>query len=104
MQTVEMDISPARIGEVCQRHHIQRLWVFGSALRPDFGPGSDVDLLVEFEPGRTPGWEIVDVEDDFSHLFGGRRVDLVNPRYLNPRVKDRILGSAVLRYEAPDAA
>lgn len=104
MQAATIDLSPARIGEVCQRHHIQRLWVFGSALRPDFGPASDIDLLVEFEPGHTPGWEIVDMEDDISRVFGGRRVDMVNPRYLNPRVKDRILSTAQLRYEAPDAA
>jgi predicted nucleotidyltransferase len=78
---------------------MRRLWLFGSALRADFGPSSDVDLLVEFEPGHTPGWEIVDIEEELSQVFGGRRVDMVNPKYLNRRLKDRVLAAAQLQYE-----
>ena len=67
---------PPELSEFCRRHHIGRLWLFGSVLREDFGPDSDVDLLVEFEPEHIPGWEIVDIEEELSQLFGGRKVDL----------------------------
>ena len=87
---------------LCQRHHIRKLSLFGSVLRDDFGPDSDVDVLVEFQPGHTPGWEIVDVQDELSNLFGERKVDMVNPRYLNHRLKDRILGSTLVQYDASD--
>jgi len=92
------------IAEFCRRHHIRRLSLFGSALRNDFGPESDVDLLVEFEPGHSPGWEIVDIEEELSCLFGGRRVDVVNPKFLNRRLRDRVLRSAVVQFETNDAA
>ncbi|MBM3303086.1 MAG: nucleotidyltransferase domain-containing protein, partial [Deltaproteobacteria bacterium] len=73
------------------------------AVRDDFGPDSDVDLLVEFEPDHTPGWEIVDIEEDLSALLGGRKVDLINPKYLNRRFKDRVLAEAeVLHAEGGD--
>ena len=89
---------------ICQKRHIRKLSFFGSVLRDDFRDDSDVDLLVEFEPGHTPGWDIMDIEDELSELLGGRRIDIVNPRYLNHRVRDRILDSAVVRHEAPDVA
>jgi predicted nucleotidyltransferase len=95
------------IADFCRRHHIRRMCLFGSILRDDFRPEgaqpSDVDLLVEFEPGHTPGWEIVDIEAELSGLFGGRKVDMVNPKYLNRRLKDRVLASARPLYESPDA-
>jgi hypothetical protein len=53
-----------------------------------------VDVLVEFAPGHTPGLEIVDIEEDLSNLLGGRRIDIVNPKYLNRRLKDRVLAEA----------
>src|SRR5437762_2873306 len=90
--------SRSALADFCQRHHIRRLSVFGSALRDDFRPDSDVDVLVEFQPGRTPGWEIIDLEEELGTLFGGRRIDLVNPKYLSPRLRDRILSSAVVQY------
>jgi predicted nucleotidyltransferase len=71
---------------------------FGSVVRDDFGPDSDVDVLVKFEPAHTPGWEIVDIEEDLSALLGGRKVDIVNPRYLNRRLKDRVLAEAEVLY------
>jgi predicted nucleotidyltransferase len=86
------------LAEFCQRHHIRRLSLFGSVLREDFRPDSDVDMLVEFQPGYTPGWEIVDLEEELGELFGGRRVDLVNPKYLNPRLRETILDSARVQY------
>ena len=61
------------------------------------------DVLAEFDPDRIPGWEIVHIESEFSKLFDGRTVDMVNPRYLNRRLKDRILASAEVQFEAPHA-
>src|SRR5687767_7374331 len=77
-----VDVSREQLADFCRRHHIRRLSLFGSILRDNFRPDgdqpSDVDVLVEFEPGHTPGWEIVDIEQALSGLFGGRKVDLVN--------------------------
>ncbi len=98
----KISIPPDQLVELCQRHRIRRLSLFGSVLRDDFGTGSDVDMLVEFEAGHSPGWDIVHVEEDFSRLFGGRKVDLVNPRYLNRRLKNRVLRSAAVQYKADD--
>jgi uncharacterized protein len=85
---------------ICRRHHIRRLALFGSALRDDFGPHSDIDLLVEFEPGTTVGFRIFRVEEELSALFGGRKVDLVNPKYLNRWIKNEVLTSAEEIYAA----
>jgi hypothetical protein len=94
-----LEIDRARLAEICRRHHIRRLSVFGSALRGDFGPASDVDFLVEFDRRIPIGLRIFDVEADLASLIGGRRPDLVNPRFLNPRLKSGILASARVLYE-----
>jgi predicted nucleotidyltransferase len=78
----------------CRRHHIKRLALFGSVLRDDFRPDSDVDVLVEFEPGHVPGLDFVTIEREFSGLLQGRRVDMVTPKFLNPRIRDQVLTSA----------
>ena len=91
-------VDRAKLAEFCRRHHIHKLSLFGSVLREDFGPDSDVDVLVEFAPGHTPGLDIVDVEEELSALLGGRRVDMVNPKYLNRRLKSRVLGEAEVEY------
>jgi len=88
------------LAEVCRRHHIRRLSLFGSVLREDFGPSSDVDVLIEFDPAYPVGFRIFDVEADLSRVFGGHRVDLVNPKYLNRHLRDRVLRDAVLQYAA----
>jgi len=86
-----------QIAEFCRRHHIRKLSLFGSVLRADFQPGSDVDVLVTFEPGHVIGLRIVDIEDELSQLVG-RRVDLVNEKYLNRRIRDRVLAAAEVQY------
>jgi len=91
-------VDDAKLAEFCRKHHIRKLSIFGSAVRDDFGPDSDVDVLVEFARGHTPGLSIVDVEDELSRLLGGRRVDLANPKYLNRRLKDRVLAEAEVQY------
>lgn len=86
------------LAEFCRRRGIRKLSFFGSVLREDFGPNSDIDVLVEFEPGRTIGFEIFDIEDELSLLLGGRRVDLVNEKYLNRRLRPTILREAQVQY------
>jgi predicted nucleotidyltransferase len=99
MVAPSIDIPKRAIADFCRRHGICKLSLFGSVLRADFRPDSDIDVLVEFRPERIVGWEIIKIEDELSKLFGGRKVDIVNPKYLNPRLKDRILASAQLQYE-----
>jgi predicted nucleotidyltransferase len=93
-----------KIAEFCQKWRIAEFALFGSVLRDDFGPDSDVDVLLQFQPGHTPGWEIVDLADELGTLLGGRKVDIVNPRYLDKRLRRRVLADAVVQYEAPHAA
>jgi predicted nucleotidyltransferase len=91
MVSRRISASEEQIAEFCRRHHIVRLAFFGSVLRDDFGPDSDIDVLVEFHPEHIPGWEIVDIEEEFSRLCGGRKVEFVNPKYLHPRLRQPVL-------------
>lgn len=95
-----VEIDRAQLAEFCRRHHIRRLALFGSVLREDFGPESDIDVLVEFEPGHTPGLAFIGMERELSAMFGGRPVDLVTPRFLNHRIRDRVLSEAETQYAA----
>ena len=91
-----MSRSRWQIGVVlCRRWKIVRLALFGSVLRDDFGPDSDVDVLVEFAEDAHPGFfEITDLSDELSALLGGRRIDLVTPADLSAFLRDRVLESA----------
>lgn len=85
----------------CRRHGICRLALFGSVLREDFRPDSDVDVLVEFEPGRTPGFfRLFDMQDELSKILGGRRVDLMTLEDLSPYFRDEIIRTARPVYDA----
>jgi predicted nucleotidyltransferase len=96
---VRASVSKEAIAAFCRRHHIRKLSLFGSVLRDDFRPDSDIDVLVEFEPGHAVGWGIIEIEEELSRLFGGgHKVDLVREKYLNPRLRDRILASAEVQY------
>lgn len=91
---------PQVVSAFCRKHNIRRLSVFGSAARGELQPSSDIDFLVEYDPSHRPGLvELQQIQDELSELCQGRPVDLVNPKYLNPRLRDRILGEAVLQYE-----
>jgi uncharacterized protein len=96
----QINVPKPKMAQLCRRHHITRLAFFGSVLRDNFGGDSDVDVLVEFEQGYTPGLGMMDVEDALSELFDGHHADIVNPKYLNPRLKARILGEAQVQYDA----
>lgn len=88
------------IAAFCRRHHIHRLALFGSVLRDDFRPDSDVDVLVEFEPGHVPGLRFIGIERELSGLLDGRRVDLVTAKILNHRIRDQVLKSSQPLYVA----
>lgn len=87
------------LAEFCRRNHIRKLSVFGSAVRADFRPDSDMDLLAEFEPGRTPGLAFYSLGDDLTVLFG-RRVDLNTLESLSPYFRDRVLAELEVLYDA----
>jgi hypothetical protein len=81
------------LADFCRHNHIRSLSFFGSVLREDFGPQSDVDVLVEFEPGQVPGLEFVRMKEELSQLLG-RRVDLNTPSSLSPYFRDEVLREA----------
>lgn len=87
------------IASFCQRNHIRRLALFGSVLRSDFRPDSDIDVLVEFDPNFRVGFiRLFQVEEELSRLAGGRRIDLVTSKFLNHRIRDRVLKEAEVQY------
>jgi predicted nucleotidyltransferase len=95
---IPIDLPKAEINQFCRRHHIRKLSLFGSFLRDDFTVESDIDVLVEFERGKTPGLAIVRMEDELSHLLG-RVVDFRTPADLSRYFRDRVLQEAMVIYE-----
>jgi predicted nucleotidyltransferase len=93
-----VEVHKSAIAEFCRRHQIRRLSLFGSVLRDDFRPDSDIDVLVEFKPGSVVGMNILAMEQELSSLLGGHKVDIVSEKYLNRRLRDRILASAEVQY------
>ncbi len=86
---------------LCKIHHVHRLSLFGSTGRGTAGPESDIDLLVEFEPGAEPGLiGLANLEIEFSRLLAGRRVDLRTPGDLSPHFRDEVLRNAIQQYAA----
>jgi len=97
--SVKLQIPQAAVAEFCRRNHIRRLALFGSVLRDDFRSDSDVDALVEFEPGHTPGLRFFAMQDDLSELLG-RKVDLNTPACLSPYFRQEVLDEAEVLYDA----
>ena len=95
---LHIHVDQKRIAEFCRRHHIRRLSFFGSVLRDDFRPESDVDVLVEFEPERVPGLAFFAMEEELSQILG-RRVDLNTPQFVSPHMRERVLAEAEAQYE-----
>lgn len=99
MDTQRPAIPKNLIAEFCRRHHIRKLSIFGSYLREDFRPDSDIDFLVEFEPGHVPGlMRLAGMERELSELLGGRKVDLRTARDLSRYFRDRVVASAEVQY------
>ena len=96
----QVSVSKTILISFCQEHGIRRLAVFGSALRDDFGPDSDIDLLVEFEPDRIPGLlGVAGMELTLSELFAGRKVDMRTAEDLSPYFRQEVLARAEVQYE-----
>ncbi|MDG6224040.1 MAG: nucleotidyltransferase family protein [Candidatus Thermoplasmatota archaeon] len=87
------------IASFCKKNGIRKLSLFGSILRDDFGPDSDIDVLVEFEEGRKIGYfELFDIEENLSQLYGGRKVDVRTPADLSRYFRKEVMNKAVIQY------
>jgi uncharacterized protein len=101
MKLKNIEVPTDQIAVLCDCWHIQKLSLFGSVLRDDFTPTSDIDVLVEFETGFTPGFlKLHQIQEELSELFGKRLIDLVTPKFLNHRISDRVLAEAEVCYVA----
>ena len=94
-----IEIPKEALADFCRRNHIRRLAFFGSVLRDDFTPESDVDVLVEFEPGHVPGFAFISMQDELSALIG-RNVDLNTPACLSPYFRKEVLDEREVLYDA----
>jgi uncharacterized protein len=95
---IELDMDA--IAAFCERNHIRKLSLFGSVLREDFGPDSDIDVLVEFEPGKTPGFAFFAMRDELVEMLGGRAVDLLTPGSFRPKNREALQAEAYPLYAA----
>lgn len=93
-----LQIDRARIAGFCRKHHVRKLAFFGSVLRDDFRPDSDVDVLIEFEPDHTPGLAFFGMEAELSEILG-RKVDLNTPQFLSPYFRSEVEAQAEVQYE-----
>jgi predicted nucleotidyltransferase len=97
-KTLPIQLPQTKIVEFCQRYHIHKLSLFGSILREDFGPSSDVDFLVEFEPDYIPGLiRLAGMELELSEIIG-RKADLRTPGDLSRYFRQKVLDSAIVQY------
>ena len=99
MRYHEVEIPEQIIADFCRRHHVRRLCLFGSILRDDFRADSDVDVLVQFEPGAIPGFGFFGIQEELSALVG-RNVDLYTPQCLSGYFRDEVLREAEALYDA----
>jgi uncharacterized protein len=97
--SARLQVDRAAVAAFCRRHHVHRLALFGSVLRDDFTPKSDVDVLVEFEPGRVPGLAFFSMEAELSAILG-RKVDLNTPGFLSRYFRDQVFAEAETQYVA----
>ncbi len=97
---LRLPVDREAIAEFCRKHHIRKLAFFGSVMRDDFRPDSDVDVLVDFEPGREVGLiTLAGLEEELSRLLG-RSVDLRTPEDLSRYFRDEVVRSAWVQYAA----
>ena len=99
MGSPKVAIPKDELADFCRRNRIRRLSLFGSVLRDDFGPDSDVDVLVEFEPGARVGLlRMAGMEIELSEMLG-RKVDLNTQGFLSPYYRDAVLAEAEVQYD-----
>ncbi len=99
MRQKRIHVPREKIAEFCRRRRIRKLSLFGSVLRDDFGEDSDLDVLVEFEPGTRTGLMFFAMEEELSAIFG-RKVDLNTPAFLGKYFRDQVLAAAEVQYDA----
>ena len=109
LHTGEMDVAEAiatritvdraKLAEYCRAMRVRRLSLFGSVLRDDFGPDSDIDIIVEFEPEALPGLKFFGMGEELSELFG-RTADVNTPECLHPRWREAVRREAMVLYDA----
>jgi len=96
---IHIDVPRHQLAEFCRRHQVQTLSLYGSVLREDFRPDSDIDVLVEFEDGHVPGLlGIARMERELSEILGGRKVDLRTPEDLSRYFRQEVLAKAEVQY------
>lgn len=99
MSVLSLDNVPrADLAEYCRSQHIRKLAVFGSAIHGNAKANSDVDVLVEFEPGHTPGFGFIRIQEALSGFFGGQKVDLNTPKCLSRYFREEVSREAVVLY------
>jgi predicted nucleotidyltransferase len=94
-----IEIPKEALADFCRRNHIRRLAFFGSVLRDDFTPESDVDVLVEFEPGARVGLRFFGMERELSEILK-HKVDLNTPGFLSKYFRDDVIARAEVLYDA----
>ena len=100
MNETRIQLPKDRIAEFCKRYQIRKLSIFGSALREDFGPDSDIDVLIEFGPNAGVGLiALAGLELELGEIIG-RKVDLNTPGFLSKYYRDRVIKEAVVQYDA----
>jgi predicted nucleotidyltransferase len=97
-EQLALDIPQEEIAAFCRRHHIRRLALFGSVLRGDLQPDSDIDVLVEFDPEHIPGLAFFSMQQELSHILG-REVDLNTPQFLSPYFRQQVQDEAVVIFD-----
>jgi uncharacterized protein len=93
VMTPRIAIPYDKVAEFCKKNHIRKLSLFGSVLRDDFTENSDVDVLVEFEQGKTPGFRFFVMDEELSQILG-RKVDLNTPGSLSKYFRDEVISEA----------
>lgn len=97
---LQQRVSKEKLVEFCVKNNIEKLSVFGSAIRGQLGPDSDIDLLVEFKQDHTPGlFSIIKMEMELTEMLG-RKVDLRTPEDLSRYFRDEVIRDAKLQYQA----
>ena len=97
MKRARIDVPEVKIADFCRRHNIRRLALFGSVLGDDFTADSDVDVLVEFEPGTRLGLKFFALQEELS-LILGRKVDLNTAGFLSKYFRDKVIEEAEDQY------
>ena len=101
MTIAKINLPSQKIVKFCKKNHIVKLSLFGSVLRDDFRMDSDIDFLVEFEPGNTPGLiSYCRMERELAEIIGYRKVDLRTPQELSKYFRDEVLAQAEVQYVA----